>query len=185
MELDYTANDTVAFLSSPTFLSSPQYCRICRGHESDTTDPLISACACTGSIGKIHTQCLRRWIKARHIPLYEALACELCKVSYRVVLRRRLVWDRQHACGWASFWHLVLATGLFGALGVIIYLMARLLMAAQDSPADVIPVALLFVGTSAISLVAVYRVLQRWFFVTTVTYVDAATDVTPCPPAFL
>jgi hypothetical protein len=36
-------------------------CRICRGEES----PLIRACACRGSIGLVHEECLQEWIAAQ------------------------------------------------------------------------------------------------------------------------
>ncbi|KDO26638.1 hypothetical protein SPRG_08042 [Saprolegnia parasitica CBS 223.65] len=174
MELDFSGGDKVALLGSP------QYCRICRSHESRATDPLLSACACTGSVGKIHAQCLRQWIKSRRIPIDQALACELCKLTYRVVLRRRVRWDRRHGCSWASLGYLCVVLVLIGALVLVASLLVRLLQEAQHAPAaNIIPVILLFGSSTIVSLVAVWRIFWRWFYVTSVTYVDAADGLFP------
>ncbi|KOB71940.1 E3 ubiquitin-protein ligase MARCH3 [Operophtera brumata] len=54
-------------------------CRICHGGDglSQELGPLISACACRGTVGRVHVKCLERWLtesgKSR---------CELCGMKY-------------------------------------------------------------------------------------------------------
>lgn len=54
-------------------------CRICHGGEqlSEELGSLISACACRGTVGRVHVKCLERWLtesgKSR---------CELCGTKY-------------------------------------------------------------------------------------------------------
>ncbi|OQS06683.1 hypothetical protein THRCLA_20313 [Thraustotheca clavata] len=145
MELDYVAQDSVALLLSP------QYCRICRGHESR----------------------LRLWIKSREIPIDEALACELCKVTYRVVLRRRVVWDRSHACGWRACLYLTQVFIILSILSILCYIMLRLFHSiANDSATEMIPVVILFALTSFVSFTAVYKVTRRWYYTTSITFID-------------
>jgi len=64
-------------------------CRICLLEGSTEDDPLISPCACKGSIEYVHLGCLRHWIKGRlnfsdnsTSFFYRPLACELCKAVY-------------------------------------------------------------------------------------------------------
>lgn len=64
-------------------------CRICLGEEEDpVNDPLFSPCKCAGSMGLIHIECLRAWIKGKKIQrrgqvvstyFWKNLECELCK----------------------------------------------------------------------------------------------------------
>jgi E3 ubiquitin-protein ligase DOA10 len=43
-------------------------CRICLGEEDDpATNPLFSPCMCAGSMGLIHLQCLKEWLRLRKI----------------------------------------------------------------------------------------------------------------------
>ena len=37
-------------------------CRICWSSEEDSTNPLIVACKCKGTVGLIHFQCLKNWV---------------------------------------------------------------------------------------------------------------------------
>lgn len=52
-------------------------CRICLSAESSATDPLISPCACTGTVGSVHTGCLKDWVSEKG-----SLFCELCHREY-------------------------------------------------------------------------------------------------------
>jgi E3 ubiquitin-protein ligase DOA10 len=64
-------------------------CRICLGEEEDAlNDPLFSPCKCAGSMGLIHLQCLKEWLKNKKIQrigevvstyFWKNLECELCK----------------------------------------------------------------------------------------------------------
>jgi E3 ubiquitin-protein ligase DOA10 len=43
-------------------------CRICLGEEDDALlNPLFSPCKCAGSMGLIHLECLREWLKSKKI----------------------------------------------------------------------------------------------------------------------
>ena len=64
-------------------------CRICLGEEEDrVVNPLFSPCKCAGSMGLIHLECLREWLKSKKIQrvaetvstfFWKNLECELCK----------------------------------------------------------------------------------------------------------
>lgn len=43
-------------------------CRICLGEEDDAlNNPLFSPCKCAGSMGLIHLECLKEWLKSKKI----------------------------------------------------------------------------------------------------------------------
>ena len=53
-------------------------CRFCF-EEGTPDDPLIVSCKCSGTIGKVHKSCLRKWIlEKRH------LSCEICDEVFRI-----------------------------------------------------------------------------------------------------
>jgi E3 ubiquitin-protein ligase DOA10 len=64
-------------------------CRICLGEEEDPShNPLFSPCKCAGSMGLIHLECIREWLKNKKIfrqgevvstYFWKNLECELCK----------------------------------------------------------------------------------------------------------
>lgn len=75
-------------------------CRICHGGESLSIElgSLISACACRGTVGRLHVKCLERWLtesgKSR---------CELCGTRYATkrvhkygVPRALIMWVLSH-----------------------------------------------------------------------------------------
>jgi len=62
-------------------------CRVCLNSENTEANPLISPCACSGSVKHIHLDCLKYWIKSKsHIKssglcisyTWKNLECELC-----------------------------------------------------------------------------------------------------------
>jgi len=65
-------------------------CRICLLEGPGEGDPLITPCACKGSIEYVHLGCLRHWIRGRlnfsdasgGSYFYRPLPCELCKAVY-------------------------------------------------------------------------------------------------------
>lgn len=59
--------------------SMEDMCRICHGGEmlSNELGALISACACRGSVGRVHVKCLERWLTESG-----KNKCELCGVCY-------------------------------------------------------------------------------------------------------
>eukprot|EP01102_Stenamoeba_stenopodia_P023179 TRINITY_DN9901_c0_g1_i1.p1 TRINITY_DN9901_c0_g1~~TRINITY_DN9901_c0_g1_i1.p1 ORF type:complete len:185 (-),score=3.61 TRINITY_DN9901_c0_g1_i1:155-709(-) len=71
------------------------FCRICRMGNS-TSQPLLSLCACNGSIRFIHRECLQQWLAHRHSSDPGNPCCEICKCPYRVQWRRKplLSWKK-------------------------------------------------------------------------------------------
>ena len=71
-----------------------QVCRICLGEEDDPVmNPLLSPCKCTGSMGLIHVECLKEWLKGKKIQrigetvstyFWKNLECELCKTRFPI-----------------------------------------------------------------------------------------------------
>ncbi|XP_050073857.1 uncharacterized protein LOC126561632 [Anopheles maculipalpis] len=62
--------------SSQVSQSSGDICRICHC-ESDTLNPLLTPCYCSGSLKFVHQTCLQQWLTAS-----ETNACELCKFPF-------------------------------------------------------------------------------------------------------
>ncbi|ESN93303.1 hypothetical protein HELRODRAFT_89090, partial [Helobdella robusta] len=58
--------------------SSVDVCRICHC-EVDSQHPLISPCACSGTLKYVHQHCLQQWIKSANTK-----SCELCKLEFRM-----------------------------------------------------------------------------------------------------
>lgn len=58
-------------------LDEPPTCRIC--YDQDVDAPLISPCACTGSVQYIHITCLYRWMS-----MHPHSKCEICKTPYNI-----------------------------------------------------------------------------------------------------
>lgn len=76
-------------------------CRICRGHAEPGSAPLLSPCACDGSIAFVHEDCLEEWL--RHT---NASSCELCGVDFH--FEPLLAPDAPQELPW---WKLALALG--------------------------------------------------------------------------
>ncbi|XP_077524284.1 E3 ubiquitin-protein ligase MARCHF2-like [Amblyomma americanum] len=70
--------------------SSGPICRIC--HEGDHSGPLTSYCACTGTMGLLHSRCLERWLS-----ISQADSCELCHERFPTSRVRRTLaeWYRE------------------------------------------------------------------------------------------
>ena len=63
-------------------------CKICLTDSSDSANPLISPCKCSGSMKYIHLECLRHWMQSRMVDRktdhcltfsWKSLDCEICK----------------------------------------------------------------------------------------------------------
>ncbi|KAF0696730.1 Aste57867_12532 [Aphanomyces stellatus] len=135
-------------------------------------NPLISVCACSGSVGKIHTQCLKAWIKSRRIPIRDALACELCKTSYRVTLRRRIMCDGEHACSFLACIYLVAGLMLVSSSTAVLWMVWKLSLSVKK-PRD-LPLLVSAVAVVAISaLVALWKLYVRWMSASSVVLVGA------------
>ena len=72
------------------------YCRICYRSENDLTDPLISPCKCSGSMGYIHYKCLKKSIEMKItrkedqkqlMIQWKSFECEICRVEYPKYLK--------------------------------------------------------------------------------------------------
>ena len=62
--------------SSQTSQNSGDICRICHC-ESETQNPLLTPCYCSGSLKYVHQSCLQQWLTAS-----ETTSCELCKFPF-------------------------------------------------------------------------------------------------------
>jgi hypothetical protein len=77
--------------NAPNSNESRASCRICYIQESTEANPLITPCKCSGSMGFIHIECLRRCISS-HVNIKETtyskfflcgdIHCEICKMEY-------------------------------------------------------------------------------------------------------
>lgn len=54
-------------------------CRVCLEDEADLASPLVSACACSGSAGRVCVACLLKMVAYRH---HNKTVCEICQVAY-------------------------------------------------------------------------------------------------------
>lgn len=72
-------------------LQDPGQCRICLGEASFIDNPLISPCACDGSLKYVHLMCLREWLKSKmsvresgSVVMYawHVVDCELCREQF-------------------------------------------------------------------------------------------------------
>ena len=70
-------------------------CRICLSEE-EPDNGLICPCACSGSMGQIHTSCLKSWLNSKKVVFegvkvtsyfWKALECELCKQPFENKMR--------------------------------------------------------------------------------------------------
>ena len=76
----------------------PVQCRFCWCTEEADDNPLILACKCAGTVGYIHYNCLKAWLKTqRHVKEYgenvtsyywKKFECEICKQSYPYIFRK-------------------------------------------------------------------------------------------------
>ena len=59
--------------------SASVVCRICQDSKN-TSEPLISPCLCSGTMGYMHTKCLETWLSHS-----QSNACEVCKFQFKTV----------------------------------------------------------------------------------------------------
>ncbi|CAD8151914.1 unnamed protein product [Paramecium pentaurelia] len=75
---------------------SNEQCRICLGN-TQSSNPLLNPCKCSGSLKYIHLECMKRWLKEftsasrssekSETYLWNQLKCEICKESYKVIFQ--------------------------------------------------------------------------------------------------
>lgn len=53
-------------------------CRICLEPKT-STEPLIIACKCIGSVKFVHAGCLKEWVQRQYADKQRKIECELCK----------------------------------------------------------------------------------------------------------
>ena len=139
-------------------------CRICGETASSRSNPLISPCACRGTIAKVHVQCLQRWIESR--PDQHSLQCETCGVSYRVVYERRLVYDCKHlCCNATSCYHATDFVMLLVTLGCVCFMTIIIVPRLKDqgeSESSVIVIYVLSGLLLAFALFTLQKVWRRW-----------------------
>lgn len=80
--------------SQEQLADNEKVCRICLGEEDEPdTNPLFSPCICAGSMGLIHLDCLKLWLKGKKIQrqgeivstyFWKNLECELCKTRFPI-----------------------------------------------------------------------------------------------------
>mmetsp|Transcript_12362 Transcript_12362/g.20066 ORF Transcript_12362/g.20066 Transcript_12362/m.20066 type:complete len:194 (+) Transcript_12362:479-1060(+) len=106
-------------------VASKDECRICADTESTKGNRLISPCECTGSISKVHVECLEKWILNRpgNRAAGDNLECEICHSRYRVSLRHRLKYDMKSLCSCATFSHLFEGCFLIMSILCIIFVL--------------------------------------------------------------
>lgn len=85
---DFVANGSFELFFSNTG-DEPVQCRFCWCTEESDDNPLILACKCAGTVGYIHYNCLKSWLKTqRHVKEYgenvtsyywKKFECEICK----------------------------------------------------------------------------------------------------------
>lgn len=66
-------------------------CRICLHHENTDENPLVSPCACSGSVKYIHLNCLKYWMNSKSVTktygtclayVWKNIECELCHKQF-------------------------------------------------------------------------------------------------------
>ncbi|XP_077508799.1 uncharacterized protein LOC144120276 [Amblyomma americanum] len=75
--------------------ASVQMCRVCYRGPLGGSEPLVSPCACKGSEGFAHKQCLERWLRERGTD-----QCDVCRHRFAVRLKPAplmdFFWDPDH-----------------------------------------------------------------------------------------
>lgn len=93
-----TAKKSLNKINEAPDTAEPVVCRICLGTEEEGTpdddgkpDKLICPCKCAGSMGLIHTSCLREWVNSKRLVysgkkvisyFWKSLECELCQEPF-------------------------------------------------------------------------------------------------------
>ncbi|CAD8140995.1 unnamed protein product [Paramecium octaurelia] len=83
-------------LSSRSKADSNEQCRICLGN-TQSSNPLLNPCKCSGSLKYIHLECMKRWLKEltsasrssekSETYLWNLLKCEICQEPYKVIFQ--------------------------------------------------------------------------------------------------
>ena len=71
-------------------------CRFCWESIATPENPLLGTCKCTGTVGKIHYNCLSAWLQSRQQSktsvnfstyFWKAFQCEICTVAYPLMMK--------------------------------------------------------------------------------------------------
>merc|ERR1712151_1187832 len=69
--------------SMADWMADSRCCRICFASAEESLQPLICPCACVGSMGFVHSECLVEWLRTR--PQHsQTPRCEICREPLRV-----------------------------------------------------------------------------------------------------
>jgi len=139
-------------------------CRICGETESSKHNQLITPCECTGSISKIHVECLEKWILNRpgNRAVGDNLECEICHTPYRVSLVHRLRMDLESLCSLTTFAHALEAILLLLCLGCILFILYSGLPIEDQTHPEASDRAAI-VALSALIFAVVFLTLRRLF----------------------
>ena len=96
--LDILPEAEVACVAQCVEADDESFCRICFVTGSESTEPLVRPCACTGSMGHVHSRCLLSWIEQTS----GVARCEVC----RSTIRTRTQWGRSRGASlsFKSMW---------------------------------------------------------------------------------
>lgn len=158
-------------LDSPTNStrgSSPSIeCRICGGGQVEDLGELISPCVCKGSLARVHTECLEKWILARPNTnsQHEMLVCEICNSRYRVSLVRSLSCDTENLCSWSALVHSAEALTLTCCIACVLYIFVLVFpsFASETDKAGLALIVWFLLILLFLSLFAFYRLIRRWY----------------------
>ena len=156
-------------------------CRIC-GETTLGNSELISPCDCSGSMGKVHTACLQRWIEAR--PAHHSLTCETCGVDYRIAYERRIVYDREHLCIAQGCYHACDFLMLLITLGCVLFMTAVVVPRLEDEGESRTTIVLIYAMSGLLLVFACFtlrKVYNRWYRATSIPTVvgEAPRDEAP------
>lgn len=160
--------------------SSASYdeCRICGDDECTKQNPLIAPCACTGSISKVHVECLEKWILNRpgNRAAGDNLECEICHTRYSVSLQHRLKLDLKSLCTLSTLSHICEGFALLIAAACMLFsLLIALPVMRSSHPEQTMESTLVFVTIVTIPaiMIALRRLFIRWHRTTSIPRVQA------------
>jgi hypothetical protein len=98
-------------------------CRFCLLPQEEVKNPLVSPCACIGSVKYVHIDCLRKWRELSENP-ESGIRCQLCLTTFDLFLKWPIehVPDIQTARRWFLFYKPLLVSLFVYYLNTLIYL---------------------------------------------------------------
>ena len=165
-------------------------CRIC----GDDAQPelLIEPCDCSGSVRRVHSTCLQRWIAMRPIHIDDGerndsrMRCEICHADYRIAVSYTFSFSLRKCCHWVSIGHLLEMLVLIFLLSICsaIWPMLSAELTEDEEPAfgsaeaDKILIPTVSIIMIVLTLVTLYKVFQRWKRANSSICIDPSFDPT-------